>query len=78
MNSSPGSESVLLIGASTRAAAHSARRAGWTPWCADLFADADLRPIATVRKVPLNDYPRGLLSALEVAPPGSVLYCGGL
>ena len=70
--------SVILIGASTRAAAHSARRAGWTPWCADLFADADLQRIATVRKVPHDAYPHGLLAALEHAPPGPVLYCGAL
>ena len=69
---------IILVGASTRAAAMSARRAGWTPWCADLFADADLQRIATVRKVPLDAYPHGLLAALAHAPPGPVLYGGAL
>ena len=60
---------LIIIGASTRAAATSAWRAGWTPWCADLFADADLERIATVRKVPPETYPHGLLAALYDAPP---------
>ena len=33
---------VLIVGASTRAAAFSALRAGLRPRCLDLFADADL------------------------------------
>jgi predicted ATP-grasp superfamily ATP-dependent carboligase len=70
--------SVILLGASTRAAALSARRAGWTPWCADLFADADLERIATVCKVPAERYPYGLLDALADAPDGPVIYTGGL
>src|ERR1022692_498894 len=69
---------IILIGASTRAAAMSALRAGLTPWCADLFADADLQRLATVRKVPLEAYPQGLLDALADAPRAPVLYSGGL
>jgi predicted ATP-grasp superfamily ATP-dependent carboligase len=70
--------SLVILGASTRAAAMSARRAGWTPWCADLFADADLQNIATVRKIAAADYPDGLLEALQEAPPGPVMYTGAL
>lgn len=69
---------VIIVGASTRAAATSARRAGWKPWCADLFADADLQRIATVRKVPLDGYPHGLLDALKDAPAWPVIYTGAL
>lgn len=69
---------LIILGASTRAAAMSARRAGWTPWCADLFADVDLERIATVRKIPAEEYPDGLLSALREAPPGPVMYTGAL
>jgi predicted ATP-grasp superfamily ATP-dependent carboligase len=69
---------ILIIGASTRAAAMSARRAGMTPWCADLFADADLERIATVRKIAADDYPEGLLGALADAPPAPVMYTGAL
>jgi predicted ATP-grasp superfamily ATP-dependent carboligase len=39
----PPANRLLIIGASARAAAFSALRAGLQPWCADLFADADLR-----------------------------------
>lgn len=69
---------VIILGASTRAAAMSARRAGWTPWCADLFADADLERIATVRKVPIDAYPHGLFEALADAPQAPVIYTGAL
>src|SRR5437016_4654594 len=71
-------QDVIIIGASTRAAAMSARRAGWTPWCADLFADADLERIATVHKIRPEDYPGGILTALKGAPPCPVIYTGGM
>jgi len=41
--------SLLILGASTRAAAHSARRAGFRPICADMFTDEDLREVAEVQ-----------------------------
>src|SRR5437660_1348056 len=69
---------VILIGASTRAAAMSALRAGWTPWCVDLFADVDLERIAAVRKVPTATYPHSLLDALADAPQAPVMYGGAL
>ena len=69
---------IIILGASTRAAAMSARRAGWTLWCADLFADADLERLATVRKVPIDAYPHGLLDALADAPQAPVIYTGAL
>lgn len=69
---------VLLIGASVRAAAQSARRAGLRPWCADLFADADLQAIAPTVALPGNCYPQGFLELLRTAPAGPVIYTGGL
>ncbi|MBI3821502.1 MAG: ATP-grasp domain-containing protein [Planctomycetes bacterium] len=69
---------VIIIGASARAAAMSACRAGWTPWCADLFADADLQRIAQARKVPIESYPEGLLDALAEMPAAPVIYTGAL
>jgi len=72
------SDAVILLGASTRAAAVSALRAGWAPWCVDLFGDADLERMAPVRKVPLANYPRALIAALADAPQGPVIYAGGL
>src|SRR4051812_27209595 len=69
---------LILLGASTRAAAFSAARAGLEPWCADLFADADLRRAFPVRRVALDDYPAGLLATLADAPAGPVMYTGAL
>jgi predicted ATP-grasp superfamily ATP-dependent carboligase len=67
---------VLILGASTRAAAHSARRAGLTPICADMFADRDLAACAQVLEV--VDYPQGLVAAAATAPPAPWMYTGGL
>src|SRR6202030_2218911 len=62
-------DQVLLIGASTRAAAFSALRAGLRPWCADLFNDADLRGrCPSVALVP-GTYPQGFVAAVQQAPP---------
>jgi len=49
---------LLIVGGSTRAAARSARRAGYHPVCADLFADCDLHEIAEI--VPVRQYPDSL------------------
>lgn len=68
---------ILLFGASTRAAAFSALRAGLRPWCVDLFADRDLRarcPVLPAR----GKYPDSFLDALRAAPAGPWLYTGGL
>jgi predicted ATP-grasp superfamily ATP-dependent carboligase len=69
---------LVIIGASARAAAASARRAGLRPWCADLFADEDLRCLGPTVRVATADYPQGLLAALTEAPPAPLLYTGGL
>ena len=62
--SRPGSSAppLVLVGASTRAAAWSAIRAGWQPLCADLFADRDLLDVANA--VAVEDYPGGLVDAV--------------
>jgi predicted ATP-grasp superfamily ATP-dependent carboligase len=71
-------ENLLLIGASTRAAAFSALRAGLRPWCADLFADLDLQARCPVTAVPAKRYPDGFLDLLPGAPPGPWMYTGAL
>ena len=73
----PGSV-ILLAGASVRAAAASAMRAGLTPWCVDLFADADLARACAVMKLPMDRYPLGFIDALAEGPPGPWQYTGGL
>ncbi len=69
---------VILIGASVRALATSARRAGDDPLCVDLFRDADLvahHPDAI--HCPLDQYPHGFPAILETLPPLPVIYGGG-
>jgi predicted ATP-grasp superfamily ATP-dependent carboligase len=69
---------VLIVGASTRAAGFSARRAELRPWCADLFQDADLRAQCAFLPLTPGRYPDGLLQAAHQAPPGPWLYTGAL
>lgn len=71
------SRPLLIVGASTRAAAHSAIRAGYAPICADMFADVDLRAVAEVLDV--ADYPRGLTQAIARIPRNvPLMYTGAL
>jgi predicted ATP-grasp superfamily ATP-dependent carboligase len=70
------SPTLLIFGASTRAAAFSALRAGLAPWCADLFADADLRARCPVQTIPLDLYPQGFADL--ATPEAPWIYTGGL
>src|SRR5437867_1281203 len=70
-------QTVLLIGASVRAAAGSALRAGLRPWCVDPFAYADLQAACPARRLP-GDYPHGFIAAAAAAPAAPWLYTGGL
>lgn len=67
---------ILIVGASTRAAAQSAVRSGFEPWCLDQFADEDLRACAHI--LPLGAYPGSLPAAFEAAPEAPWFYAGGL
>ncbi len=69
---------LLILGASTRAAAMSALRAGFTPHCVDLFADRDLRAIAPVSKVDRLAYPDGLEALASQRPRSPWIYTGAL
>jgi predicted ATP-grasp superfamily ATP-dependent carboligase len=69
---------LLILGASTRAAAFSALRAGLEPACADLFADRDLRSVASAECIAAADYPKALASAADRAPAGAWIYTGSL
>lgn len=68
---------LLIVGASTRAAAFSALRAGLRPWCVDLFADRDLQQRCTVTRL-TGRYPEGFRHVLESDRPGPWMYTGGL
>lgn len=71
-------QNVFLMGASTRAMAFSALRAGLRPWCADLFGDTDLRNLCSVHTIALEDYPNGFLSIASQFPTAPILFTGGL
>jgi predicted ATP-grasp superfamily ATP-dependent carboligase len=51
-------------------------RAGFQPITADLFADADLRAIATATRI--SPYPEGLLDWLRAVEPPAWMYTGAL
>jgi predicted ATP-grasp superfamily ATP-dependent carboligase len=71
-------EHLLIFGASARAAAFSALRASLRPWCADLFADADLHARCPAQALPPGAYPQGFARLSERGPAGPWLYTGGL
>jgi predicted ATP-grasp superfamily ATP-dependent carboligase len=60
-------QDLLITGASVRAAACSALRAGLRPICVDLYADRDLRAIAPVERVPLDRPTAEVADAFVVA-----------
>src|SRR5260370_26812283 len=68
---------LLLFGASTRAAAFSALRAGLRPCCHDLFADADLQARCAVTRL-RGKYPHDFLDRIDSAVAGPWAYTGGL
>lgn len=67
---------ILIVGASTRAAAESVLRAGGTPVCADLFADADLQQIARI--VSIHTFPNSLPDDIAEFEFDGWFYAGGL
>ncbi len=71
--------SLHIVGASARAAAQSAARAGLRPATADLFADVDTHHAADpIRRVAPGEYPEGLLAVVADGPPGPWCYTGAL
>ena len=67
---------LAIVGASTRSAAASAVRAGFQPLAADLFADADLRRIATSTRI--SPYPEGFVDWMRTVEPPAWMYTGAL
>jgi predicted ATP-grasp superfamily ATP-dependent carboligase len=66
---------LLIVGASARAAAFSALRAGFDPVCLDYYADADLAAVSRVRRV---EGAQGLLDAISEVPSVPALYTGAI
>ncbi|GIW80544.1 MAG: hypothetical protein KatS3mg105_2351 [Gemmatales bacterium] len=70
---------LIIVGASARAAAFSALRAGIQPVCFDLFADRDLFRRCVAQRLPACLYPHGLVNAIRRLPPDiPLLYTGAL
>jgi predicted ATP-grasp superfamily ATP-dependent carboligase len=68
---------VLILGASTRAAAFSAIRCGLRPRCADYFADRDLAALCPVARINPDDAARQFAAFAETLPPSAWFYTGG-
>lgn len=67
---------LLIVGASTRAAAFSALRAQFQPLCVDQYADQDLREIAQV--LPKTSDDSNWLQALDEHSSMEWIYTGGM
>lgn len=67
---------IIVVGASARAAAFSALRAGMRPYAIDLFADSDLADACLAVK--MERYPSDFERALAEAPQVPWMYTGGL
>ena len=71
------SQDLLILGASTRAAAFSALRCGFHPRCADYFADRDLAAVCPVDRIDPRHAARQFIELAESLPPSPWLYTGG-
>src|SRR3954454_20820898 len=69
---------LLLIGASVRSLAQSARRAGLDPTAIDLFADRDLLATCPARRVDSHAYPHDLDRLASGLAAGPWMYAGAL
>ena len=67
---------LIIVGASARAAAFSAHRAGYAPYWLDQFGDEDLR-----RRFPgsvMADYPKAAVELMAGAPEAPFLFTGAM
>ena len=71
-----GNKPLIIIGASARAAAFSAYRAGYAPYWMDQFGDEDLRQ--RFPGVIISAYPGQAVELIGNAPPAPFIYTGAL
>jgi len=72
-------KTLMICGASVRAAAVSAARAGFRVVACDLFSDLDLREVSQCRRIQSAEYPQSLPDIADQLPPAdNWLYTGGL
>ena len=67
-------KSLIIVGASARAAAASAQRAGFAPYWLDQFGDTDLR-----QRFPgqvISPYPGQAVKLIDQAPEAPFIYTG--
>ena len=69
-------ERLLIVGASARAAAESAVRAGFVPMAVDQFGDEDLRRIAELRTC--DRFPEQIPARAAELPPAAVVLTGAM
>lgn len=69
---------LVILGATARAAAWSALRAGLVPFTADLFADRDLKGVARAVAVSSESLPHALIASVETFPDAPWIYTGPL
>ena len=69
---------LFIVGASARAAAFSALRAGFVPSCADLYADRDLRQKCLCSRIPAHSYPAAIENLLRNERMTPWIYTGAL
>ena len=70
-------EPLIIVGSSARAAAQSAVRAGFSPWCIDQFGDRDLVDVSdNVHTV--SDWPNEIESIIQSTPQAEWIYTGAL
>jgi predicted ATP-grasp superfamily ATP-dependent carboligase len=69
---------LLILGASVRAAAQSAWRAGLRPIGIDLFADRDLAALGPAHRIAASDYPHGLAARAAKVELAPWIYTGAL
>jgi len=68
---------LILIGASVRALAFSCIRAGYHPWCIDLYGDEDLAKNCPTTRI-TKSFPNEISDLIKNAPIAPILYTGGL
>jgi uncharacterized protein len=68
---------LLILGASTRAAAYSALRSGYRPRCADYFADRDHAAACPVDRIDPRQAARQFAELAESLAPSPWFYTGG-
>lgn len=73
----PDPEPLIIVGSSARAAAQSAARSGFRPWCIDQFGDQDLIETPATSHV-VRNWPAEISSVFQQSPPAEWIYTGAL